>query len=58
MVSHTFSLNSCQPSFKKLIVKNKDEVDIDIIPRKKEKYLSVTYGCISLLLIINSYAAV
>ena len=31
--------------FKKLINKKKDEVKFDIIPKRNEEYISVTYGC-------------
>ena len=38
--------------FKKLVDKKKDEVDVEIIPKTKEEYISVTYGCIRF---IDSY---
>ena len=31
---------------KKLVDKNKDKVDFEIIPKTNEEYISVTYGCI------------
>ena len=38
--------------FKKLVVKKNDKVKIDITPKTKEEYISVTYGCIRF---IDSY---
>ena len=38
--------------FEKLIDKKSDKVEVDIIPKTKEEYISVTYGCIRF---IDSY---
>ena len=38
--------------FKKLVDKKDDKVKFDIIPKKNEEYISVTYGCIRF---IDSY---
>ena len=38
--------------FKKLVDKKKDKVDLEIIPKTNEEYISVTYGCIRF---IDSY---
>ena len=32
--------------FKKLVDKENDKINFDIIPKTKEQYKSVTYGCI------------
>ena len=51
-IFHNFSNYDCHMFFKKLVDKNKDKVDFDIIPKTNEEYISVTYGCIRF---IDSY---
>ena len=51
-IFHNFSNYDCHMFFKRLVDKKKDKVDFDIIPKTKEEYISVTYGCIR---IIDSY---
>ena len=51
-IFHNFSNYDCHMFFKKLIDKKKDKVDFDIIPKRNEEYISVTYGCIRF---IDSY---
>ena len=51
-IFHNFSNYDCHMFFKKLVDKKKDKVDFDIIPKKNEEYISVTYGCIRF---IDSY---
>ena len=45
-IFHNFSNYDCHMFFKKLVDKKKDKVDLDIIPKTNEEYISVTYGCI------------
>ena len=52
IVFHNFSNYDCHSFFKKLVDKNKDNVNFDIIPNTNEEYISVTYGCIRF---IDSY---
>ena len=40
-----FSNYDCHMFFKKLVDKQKDMVDFEIIPQYNEEYISVTYGC-------------
>ena len=35
-----------------------DKVKFDIIPKTNEEYISVTYGCINLLIVIDFYQVV
>ena len=51
-VFHNFSNYDCQMFFKKIDDKKKDKVEIEIIPKTNEEYISVTYGCIRF---IDSY---
>ena len=51
-VFHTFSIYDCRELFKRLVDIKIDEVKFDIIPKTKEEYISVTYGCIKF---IDSY---
>ena len=51
-IFHNFSNYDCHMFFKKLVDKKKDKVDIEIIPKTNEEYISVTYGCIRF---IDSY---
>ena len=39
-------------SFKKLIDKKPDNINLNVIPKTNEEYISVTYGCIKF---IDSY---
>ena len=45
-IFHNFSNDDCRPLYKKLIDKKNDKVKFDILPKKNEEYISVTYGCI------------
>ena len=49
---HNFSNYDCHMFLKKLVEKKNDKVKFDIIPKTKEEYISVTYGCIRF---IDSY---
>ena len=49
---HNFNKYDCHMFFKKLVDKKKDKVDIKILPKTNEEYISVTYGCIRF---IDSY---
>ena len=51
-ILHNFSNYDCHMFFKKLVDKKKNKVDFEIIPKTKEEYISVTYGCIRF---IDSY---
>ena len=51
-IFHNFSNYDCHMFFKKLVDKKNDKVKFDIIPKTKEEYISVTYGCIRF---IDSY---
>ena len=51
-VFHNFSNYDCHMFFKRLVDKKKDKVDFEIIPKRNEEYISVTYGCIRF---IHSY---
>ena len=51
-IFHNFSNYDCHLFPKRLAVKKKDKVDLEIIPKTNEEYISVTYGCISF---IDSY---
>ena len=51
-IFHNFSNYDCHMFFKKLVDKKKDKVDFNIIPKRNEEYISVTYGCIRF---IDSY---
>ena len=51
-IFHNFSNYDCHMFFKKLVDKKKDKVDLDIIPKTNEEYISLTYGCIRF---IDSY---
>ena len=45
-IFHNFSSFDCHPIFKKLVDKKNDEVNLEIIPKTNEEYISVIYGCI------------
>ena len=45
-IFHKFSNFDCHMFFKKLVDRKNDKVNLNIIPKTNEKYLSVTYGCI------------
>ena len=45
---HSFFNYDCHLFFKKLVEKN-DKAKFDIIPRSKEKFISITYICIRLI---------
>ena len=51
-VFHNFSNYDCHMFLKKLVDKKKDKVVFKNIPKTKEEYISVTYGCIRF---IDSY---
>ena len=51
-IFHNFSNYDCHMFFKKLVDEKKDNVEFEIILRRNEEYLSVTYGCIRF---IDSY---
>ena len=42
---HIFSNYDCHLLFKKLVDEKNDKVKVDIIPKTKEEYKTVTYGC-------------
>ena len=44
-IFHNFSNYDCHMFFEKLVDKKNDKVNIDIIPKTIEEYISVTYGC-------------
>ena len=46
---HSFSIYDCHLFFKKLVDKKNDEVKFKIVPKTNEEYISVRYGCISLI---------
>ena len=52
IIFHNFSNYDCHMFFKKLVDKKRDKVDLEIIPKTNEEYISVTYGCIRF---IDSY---
>ena len=52
MLFHNFSNYDCHVCFKKIVDKKNDKVKIDLIPKKNEEYICVTYGCIRF---IDSY---
>ena len=43
---HNFSNYGCHMFFKRLVDSKKDKVKIKIIPKTKEEYITVKYGCI------------
>ena len=45
-VSYKFSNYDCQLFFEKLVDKKIDKIKNDILPKTKEEYVSLTYGCI------------
>ena len=49
---HNFSNYDCHLFFKTLIDKKPDNVNLNVIPKTNEEYISVTYGCIRF---IDSY---
>ena len=49
---HNFSNYDCHLFFKKLIDKKPDNVNLNVIPKTNEEYISVSYGCIRF---IDSY---
>ena len=51
-IFHIFFNYDCHMFFKKLVDKNRDKVDFDIIPKTNEEYISMIYGCIRF---IDSY---
>ena len=51
-IFHNFSNYDCHMFFKNIVDKKKDKVDFEIIPKRNEEYISVTYGCIRF---IDSY---
>ena len=51
-IFHKCSNYDCHMFFKKLFDKKNDKVEIDIIPKTNEEYISVTYACI---IFIDSY---
>ena len=44
-IFHNFSDYDFHMFLTKLVVKKKDKVDFEIIPKTNEEYISVTYGC-------------
>ena len=46
---HIFSKYDCHMFCRKLVDKKKDKVESEIIPKRNEQYISVTYGCISFI---------
>ena len=52
LIFHNFTKYDCHIVFKKIVNKKNDKVKFDIIPKTKEEYISVTYGCIRF---IDSY---
>ena len=51
-VFYNFCIYDIHLFLKKVIDKNKDKVEFEIVPKTKEEYISVTYGCIKF---IDSY---
>ena len=49
---HNFSNYDCHLFFKTLIDKKPDNINLNVIPKTKEEYISVTYGC---LRFVDSY---
>ena len=49
---HNFSNYDCHLFFKKLIDKKPDNINVNVIPKTNEEYISVSYGCIRF---IDSY---
>ena len=47
-----FSNYDCHLFFKKLIDRKPDNINLNVIPKTNEEYISVTYGCIRF---IDSY---
>ena len=45
-IFHNFSIYDCDMFFKKLVDKKNDNVKFDIVPKRNEEDISVTYGCI------------
>ena len=48
-LSHNFSNYDCHLFFIKLVDKNIDKVNLDIIPNTNEEHISVSYGCITFI---------
>ena len=52
IIFHNFSNYDCHMVFKNLVDKENDKVEFEIIPKKNENYISVTYACMRF---IDSY---
>ena len=45
-INHNYSNYDCHMFFEKLVIENKDKVEVKILPKTNEEYISVRYGYI------------
>ena len=49
VILHNFSKYDCHLSFYTLVDTKKCKVEFKVIPKKKEEYISIRYGCIKFI---------